>query len=137
MATKREHLDTIGQDHRMMRERERYLELDAGFTQYLTWSNNPQNLDLYGAFSKDEPNLSSDYNIKDLRPILKEEDGDKCLLENTEGSYYLWDLWAGVLLKVAEKWTIDDDLDTEEEVVENVPCSMFWVIIEGERALTA
>lgn len=101
-------------------ESERYVELDLGFTQYLTRSNDLQDLDLYGAFSKDEPNLSSNYHVKHLRSILKERDSERCLLIDAEGSYYVWDLWDGALFRVAEERTVDGDLDSVEDVVSNV-----------------
>jgi hypothetical protein len=75
----------------------RHIKLRPSYTKYLIWSNNPIDLDLNGAFSEVEPNLSSDYNTKDLRPILKETAGDLCLLKDKEGTYYIWDMWDGLL----------------------------------------
>jgi hypothetical protein len=69
----------------------RYVKLDPGYTQSLTSSNEPRDLDLYGAFGEDKPNLSSDFNVKGLRPILKEKEGDMYMLRDASGLYYLWD----------------------------------------------
>jgi hypothetical protein len=56
----------------------------------LAWSNDPRNLELEVAFSETKPNLSSDFDVPGLRPIIKEEDGgDQWLLQDAEGKFYL------------------------------------------------
>jgi len=106
---------------------QRYVKLKPEFTKFLTWSNDPHDLDLYGAFSKDEPNLSSDFNVKGLRPSLKDPEIDQYILQDANGLYYLWDLWDGHLLRVTDKWTKGDDLIEVEDVVDNILCNLFWV----------
>lgn len=60
-------------------------------TKGLTWSNDPCDLDLNGAFSEVRPNLSSDFNIEGVRPVLKEKTKDDrpWILQDAEGSFYL------------------------------------------------
>lgn len=116
-----------------LEEDSRYIKLKAEYTHYLTWSNDPTNLDLHGAFREVEPNLSSDYNVKDLQPILKEKKGDIYLLKDTEGTFYVWDMWDGLLLRVAEEWTIDDDLDSVEKVVDNNLCNLYLGLEDSEK----
>jgi hypothetical protein len=42
------------------------------------------------------------------------------LLRDKEGTFYIWDEWDGLLLRVDEEWTIADDLDSVEKVVDNI-----------------
>jgi hypothetical protein len=63
----------------------RFIKLDPKFTKKLTWSNDLRELDLYGAFKEGKPNLSSDFNVPGLRPILKEKHGDELwILQDTQ-----------------------------------------------------
>jgi hypothetical protein len=84
-------------------------------------------LDLHGAFSVDKPNLSSDFHVQGLRPIVKEEDGETWILQDAKGTFYLWDAWDGHLLRVTEKWTKGPELETVEDVVDNIVCNLSFV----------
>jgi len=59
-----------------------YVKLDPFYAQSLTWSNEPRDLDLYGAFDEEEPNLSIDFNVQGLRPILIVKEGETYLLKD-------------------------------------------------------
>jgi hypothetical protein len=43
------------------------------------------------------------------------------------------DLWDGTLFRLSEEWTIDDDLDSVEDVVGNILGKLYWVIREAEQ----
>jgi hypothetical protein len=58
---------------------------------------------------------------------VKEDDGDTWILQDTDGTYYLWDLWTGRLLKVTENWTKGPELEKVEDVVYNILCNLSWV----------
>jgi hypothetical protein len=87
----------------------------------------------HGSFSKDEPNLSSDFNMKGLRPIVRQKDGDTFILQDLRGIYYLWDPCDSHLLKVVEKWTIGGGLNEVEDVVRNIIGHFYWVREEATK----
>jgi hypothetical protein len=91
---------------------ERYVKLKPEYTRYLTWSNDPRDFDLNVHFSQDPPNLSSDFKVNSLRPIIREppEDGDTILMKDAKGTYYMWDERDGHLLRVKDEWTKGPDL---------------------------
>jgi hypothetical protein len=39
----------------------------------------------------------------------------------------LWDAWDGHLLRVTEKWTQGPELETVEDVVDNIVCNLSFV----------
>ncbi|KAF2833277.1 hypothetical protein CC86DRAFT_399909 [Ophiobolus disseminans] len=111
-----------------------YIKLKPEYTEGLTWSNDPRDLDLQGIFSQDKPNLSSGFNVEGLRPILKEEDGeDPWILRDAQGSCYLWDMWDGHLLKVTDNWTTGPELKDIEDVMKNILANLSWVEEEAVR----
>jgi hypothetical protein len=75
----------------------------------------------------DKPNLSSDFHVQGLQPIVKEEDGETWILQDAKGTFYLWDAWDGHLLRVTEKWTQGPELETVEDVVDNIVCNLSFV----------
>jgi hypothetical protein len=106
----------------------RFIKLDPMFTKKLTWSNDPRELDLYGAFKEGKPNLSSDFNVPGLRPILKEKHGDELwILQDTYGVYYLWYMWEGHLTRITEEYTQGPELSSVEDVIHNILCNLSWV----------
>lgn len=62
----------------------RYIKLDPEFHKHLVWSTDPRDLGLHGTFSEDNPNLSSDFNMQGLKPILKEDGGNRWILKDTQ-----------------------------------------------------
>lgn len=92
----------------------RYIKLDSGYTQYATWSNDPRDLDLYRAFRAEGPNLSTDFNVDGLKPILRKKDRELYLMKDAKDMYYLWNLWDGHLLKVSSEFATEDNLDEDD-----------------------
>lgn len=98
------------------------------YTCYHTWTNEPRDLDLYGDFSAKEPNLSTDFNVPGLKPIIKESDGDMFLLTDSGGKLYVWDPWDGHLLKLEDRWTNREGMKKMEDKVDNVLEDLHWVL---------
>lgn len=114
-----------------------YVKLKPSYAQDLTWSNDPGDLDLYGAFRKGKPNLASDFRVKGLRPILKEKDGDWYLLMDAK-DYYLWDPWDGHLLRVSDEIVNEDNddpyegLEGVEKAVHNIISGLYWALKDAQ-----
>lgn len=102
-----------------------YVKLSPEYTQTITWSNDPRDLNPCGAFSEEKSNLSSDFKVNGLHPIVKAAKRDKYILQDAKGIYYLWGLWDGHLLRVTDEWT--EGLDSVEAVVDNIICNLYWV----------
>lgn len=114
-------------------EHPRYAKLDPAYTKSMTWSNDPRDL-ANVVFSERKPNLSSDFKIPDLRPILKEEDDeDPWILYDANGMLYLWDELDGRLSRVRDHWVQGSDLDSVESKVDNIICNVTWVEDDAVR----
>lgn len=95
-----------------------YIALDPNFTKWLCWSNDPADLSLNVYFDLEEPNLSTDFKVDGLRPVVKENDSDTFILQDAKGRFYFWEVWDGHLLRVKDIWT--KGLDSNEKIVENL-----------------
>jgi hypothetical protein len=102
-------------------------------TEYPCWRNDPNWRDLHGAFIEDAPNLSTDFKVNGLRPILREDNSDRYILRDAEGIYYLWDLWDGHLVRVGEHWVKGPHLHTVEHAVGNILCELTWIEDDSQR----
>ncbi|KAF1911801.1 hypothetical protein BDU57DRAFT_523808 [Ampelomyces quisqualis] len=106
----------------------RYIKLRSEYTDSLSWTNDPRDLDLDGAFNELKPNLSNDFNVPGLRPILKDKYGDEMwILRDDAGVYYLWNMWEGHLARVTDKWTKGSELVSTEDIVDNILSNLSWV----------
>jgi hypothetical protein len=67
---------------------ERYMKPKPEYTRYLTWSNDPRDFDFNVHFCEDPPNLSSEFEVDGLRPIVREppEDGNTILMKDAKGT---------------------------------------------------
>lgn len=97
-----------------------YVKIDPDYTLYHTWSNESGDLNMYRVFSEEEPNLSSDFNVKGLKPTVKDSYCEMFLLTDSNGNFYLWDPWDGHLLRPPHKWTAKEDLTKYEGKVYNI-----------------
>lgn len=111
----------------------RYIKLSASYTWDHTWSNDPDDLDLYGAFGADIPNLSNDFKIRGLKPIIKDGKTDLFLLIDADNIYYLWDIWDSHLLQVPDEWTSGENLQEIEDKVETIIGNIYWVLEESTK----
>jgi hypothetical protein len=102
--------------------RERYLPLDSDFTDYLAWTNDPDDLAIETYFDPDkEINLGRMFNIPGLRPVLKEEDvPDNFILTDDEQRWYLFDEYRRRLLWVKNEEL--DELEFDEEKADFILC---------------
>jgi hypothetical protein len=81
-----------------------YLPLDPEFTAPLSWTNDPNDLSIETYFNPNKINLGQSYNIKGLRPVLREEgEPYNFILVDDEQRWYLWDEYDGLLLWVKSK----------------------------------
>jgi hypothetical protein len=95
-----------------------YVPLDPEFMKYMCWSNHPNDLELAVYFNKLTPNLSTDYNVEGLKPVVKEKRSYRFILRDAKQRYYLWDKWDGRLLRVPIVYI--EGPESTEEIVENI-----------------
>jgi len=58
-------------------------------------------------FRPETPNLSSDFIVDGLRPVLRElEATERFILKDSQNRFYLWDEWDGRLF-----WVSDPDVN--------------------------
>lgn len=117
-----------------------YISLTSAYHHTLrqSWTNDPTKLYLESCFDPDSPvNLATDYGIEGLCPVVKATEGDKFILRDGGGRYYLWDGWSGELRRFRERWT--EGCRDKEEVVQGLVCEMTWaeadtdVVCRGRR----
>ncbi|KAF1840930.1 uncharacterized protein K460DRAFT_359473 [Cucurbitaria berberidis CBS 394.84] len=95
-----------------------YVALDPEAMKWLPWSNDPANLYLSVYFNATVPNLSAEFNVGGLRPVVKEDDSDMFILQDAKNYFYFWEAWDGRLLRVKDTWT--EGFDSNEEIIENL-----------------
>lgn len=106
-----------------------YVQLDSDYTNSLCWSNDPGQLSLQTYFDPDKPNLSSDFNVPGLSPILREYGGrHRFILKGSKGRFYVWNEWSGRLFWVRHKEI--EELDSLEDKVNFVLCRLGGLEVE-------
>jgi hypothetical protein len=105
-----------------------YVPLSPKFMDYLCWSNDPDDLYLETYFDKFKPNLSNDYEVVDLKPVVKEISKDRFILRDPRERFYLWNAWDSELLRVPNEYT--EGFVSTEEIVDNI--IMYKSYIEEE-----
>lgn len=80
----------------------------------LCWTNNPTELIFSTYFYPNPPNLAILYGILGLRPILKHPSGDKFLLADNSGNFYIWVSYEGGL------YLMNDHPDLREAIDEAI-----------------
>jgi hypothetical protein len=55
------------------------------------------------------------------------------ILQDTQGVYYLWYMWEGVLTRIMEEYTKGPELKSVEDVVHNILCNLSWVEDDAVR----
>jgi hypothetical protein len=95
-----------------------YVKLHLEYMQDMCWTNDPKYLHLEVYFGNSEPNLSANYRVDGLKPVIKEKDCDRFILRDAKGRFYIWDAWDVLLLRVREAGY--KGLQTNEEIVENI-----------------
>jgi hypothetical protein len=64
-----------------------------------------------------KPNLSSDFNVPGLRPIIKENfDEEQWILRDEMGVYYTWYEWEGRLMRITNNWVKGPELKTVDDI---------------------
>jgi hypothetical protein len=86
--------------------------------QNMRWSNNPNDLYLEVYFDKSKPNLSADYGVHGLQPVIRQNGTDRFILCDSKKRFYLWNGWDGRLLRVQEVWT--KGFNSNEEIIDNI-----------------
>jgi hypothetical protein len=106
-----------------------YVPLSPKFMDYLCWSNDPDDMYLETYFDKSKPNLSNDYEVVDLKPVVKEISKDRFILRDPRERFYLWDAWDCELLRVPDKYT--KGFVSTEEIVDNIIMYKSYIEEEG------
>ena len=75
-----------------------WVNLGLDFPKDVLWSNDPADLHLNIYFDTAKTsNLSHDYDIQGLKPIIAEKEGDTFLLTDSQWRYYSWNRMNGEL----------------------------------------
>ncbi|CAO2650524.1 Nn.00g018160.m01.CDS01 [Neocucurbitaria sp. VM-36] len=101
-----------------------YVQLNDDYNRRLCWSNEPIDLKLPSYFDPDQLNLSKDFNVDGLCPVIKEKDSDTFILRDAKCRYYLWDEWDGHLLRFKDEWT--QGFPSKKKLVMNLICNLTW-----------
>lgn len=75
---------------------------------HCTWTNEAARLALTTYFDPTLPNLSSDFGLNSLQPVIRDTEDDVFLLQDGEGKFYQWRMPDG------EIWRLDGFTDVQE-----------------------
>jgi hypothetical protein len=59
-------------------------------------------------FDHQKPNISRDFGLDGLQPVIRETESDIFLLQDASGNYYQWSSWGG------DMWRLVDLTDVQE-----------------------
>jgi hypothetical protein len=77
---------------------------------HCTWTNEATQLELTTYFDPNKPNLSNDFGINGLQPVIRDTESDVFLLQDGSGNFYQWSSWGG------EMWRLEDCTKVQEAV---------------------
>ena len=103
-----------------------YIPLGKDFVKAYSWTNDPKDLDVETYFDK-EPSIGGSYNIKGLKPVIKDKFSQEYLLKDDDGNYYRWDAEFPGLAKLdATKIKTDSPLKVALEMMGGIPDD-WWI----------
>lgn len=100
---------------------DKYVNLGEKFEKSFAWTNDPKDMDIATYFS-DEPSIGGSYNIKGLKPVIKDKFSEEYLLTDAEGKYYRWNAEFPGLTKLDQtKVRADTPLSVAMQMMVGIP----------------
>lgn len=84
-----------------------YHDLGEDFPTWLAWTNKKEELDLDTFFDPTKPNLATGFDVKGLKPVIRERGETGYLLEDDKNGFYYMDIRDGRLFKFVKVMNVD------------------------------
>lgn len=76
--------------------------IQVSLPKWSTWTNDAAKLDLSTYFDPNKPNISTDFGVDGLQPVVRDTEGGLFLLQDSGSRFYRWSIWEGLLLRLID-----------------------------------